>query len=174
MATSEAELEIHKEKEKRRGKLAIIREIAGICVVFFALMVMVIVIVDNNSEKDDLREQLRAFQLKQSTDKEIAEEKAECRRRYQALVDQYGDDQLILIGEFLVIITTIIPGPERQAAVTDKITELSEAIVLAREAAVNKIAYDNHDNPLPCPIGPTIPPPPPDATAVTTTTVVLP
>lgn len=167
-------VEVHGEpiRSDRTRKLSYIREIARSVVTFFALLVMVVVIVDKNANEDTLREQLDEFQDERTASDVLTASKLECTRRYQDLIDQYTEEQLILIGEFLVVITQSIPGPARDAEIEDKINRLDRANIAARESVIAKIDYNNQGNPLPCPLEQSTDPPlPPEPDASTETTI---
>lgn len=154
-------MEIHGEPLRsnatRRRKY--VRDIAQSFLSIFALAVMVTVIVDKNIKETDLRGQLRELESKRTAADVETAAKVECNRRYQDVIDAATETQLILIGEFLVVITQIPPGPERETAVADKIRILDQTNVDARKAVVAKINYNNAGNPLPCPLPESVPDP---------------
>lgn len=156
-------VEIHGEpiRSDRVRKLFYTREIARSFVVLFALLVMVVVIIDKNSDKASFEDQLKQFKNERAQSDALSAGKLECVRRYQDVIDQDTEQQLILIGEFLVVITLNPPGPEREAKVKEKIGELDRTNVDARNAKASKIEYNNQGNPLPCPLGPSVPAPTP-------------
>lgn len=141
-------------------RLKYIRDIAASFTVLFALVVMVLVIVDKNANENGLRDQLNSLQAQRSASDRVTADKLVCVRRYQDIIDANTENQLVLIGEFLVIITQIPPGDERAAAVAAKIKELDQVNVASRKASKDKIDYVNGGQKLPCPIGKSQPPPP--------------
>lgn len=169
-------VEIHGEpiRSDRTRRLAYIREIARNGVTLFALLVMIVVIFDKNANENNLEDQLKAFQNERTSSDAATAKKLECVRRYTDAIDIETEKQLILIGEFLVVITQTAPGPERDAAVKEKIDELDRTNIAARGAMAAKIEYNNQGNPLPCPIGPSeappVPPPPDAGVTVTAST----
>lgn len=153
-------VEVHGEPLRSNAvrKLHYIREIASWVTVLCALVVMVFVIIDKNVNEDSARRDLDKFRSERATSDKLTADKLECTRRFQDHIDETTEGQLILIGEFVVVITQITPGPAREAAVKDKITELDRTNVAAREAVTAKIAYNNAGNPLPCPLEQSLPP----------------
>lgn len=174
-AENVGKVEIHGEPVSNRARiLGSIREISRSFVTFCALVVMVVVIVDKNNNENHLQAQLKSFQQERSASDLLTAKKLECVRRYTDAIDVETEKQLILIGEFLVVITQNAPGPEREAAVKTKIDELDRTNIAAREAMAAKINYNNQGNPLPCPLGPSpappVPPPPDAGVAITVST----
>lgn len=155
----------------RTRRLGYIREIARNSVTLCALLVMVFVIFDKNKDEQNLKAQLVEFQEERTASDLETANKLECTRRYQDIIDGNGAKQLILIAEFLVVITQIPPGEEREVAVKEKITQLDEINLTARDSVTAKIEYNNNGNPLPCPLSesspiPTAPPPNPPLTTI--------
>lgn len=174
-------VEIHGEpiRSDRTRKLAYIREIARSFLTFFSLIVMVVVIIDKNINENKLQHQLKVFQTEREASDNLTAKKLECTRRFTDAISVETEKQLILIGEFLVVIIQIPAGPERMAAVKAKSDELDRTNIAARAAMAAMIEYNKQGNPLPCPIGPTPIPPvpePPDAglPITSTTTSVTP
>lgn len=169
-------VEIHGEpiRSDRTRRLSYIREIARNAVTFFALLVMIVVIFDKNANENSLEDQLKDFRSERAISDAATAKKLECVRRYTDAIDIETERQLILIGEFLVVITQTPPGQERTDAVKIKIDELDRTNIAARAAMAAKIEYNNQGNPLPCPIGPSeappVPPPPDAGVAVTVAT----
>ena len=129
-------VEVHGEplRTTRERTLNYVREIARWFVVLFALTVMIVVIVDKNINEDALRRQITTFQLERTATDTVISQKLECTRRYQDVIDAATEKQLILIGELTVVITRIPPGPDREAAVTDKIALLDQTNIDARKS----------------------------------------
>lgn len=75
-----------------------------------------------------------------------------CAGRYQDAVDQADTDRSAAIGELVVIITQIPPGPEREAAVGTTVTALDVANKQSKVAVTEKAKYNKDGRPLPCPI----------------------
>lgn len=165
-------VEVHGEpiRSDLTRKLSYIRAIARNVVTFLALAVMLIVIYDKNANENELEQQLNTFRSERAASDAVTAKKLECVRRYTDVRDANTEKQLVLIGEFLVIITRIPPGPEREAAVKGKSDELDETNIATRKAIRAKIDYTNKGDPLPCPLGPLAAPPdsaPSDATVTT-------
>lgn len=83
-----------------------------------------------------------------------------CGARFQDIVDLAAENQLVTIGELIVIITSIPPGDDRTKAVADKIIELTQFNEEVRVSVNAKIRYNNDGRQLPCPIAETAPSPP--------------
>ena len=136
----------------RLHRLVIKRDIAGMIVVLFALVVMALVIIDNNATEDDLREQIAVFRSEERAIDLIEEEKLECRRRYQAVIDSNDTEKLNLLNDYIVILTLTVDQDERRTLAEAKARELEAITRTARAGEHAKIEYDNLGNPLPCPI----------------------
>lgn len=91
-------------------------------------------------------------------------ERSRCVGLYQDGVDASSTQILIDIGDMVVIITQVQPGPDRQAAVEAKVAELGLDKEAARKAVNAKGAYNDADRPLPCPIDQVAAIPPPTTT----------
>lgn len=160
-ADNVGKVEVHGEplRTPQVRKLQIIRDIAGLAVVLLALLVTSLVIINKNLTESDLRHQISLFEKDRVASDKLTAAKLECTRRYQDAIDASTENQLILIGEFLVTIVRIPPGPDREAAVMDKITALDETNAETRRAIEAKIDYNNAGNPLPCPLSESSVPP---------------
>jgi len=139
----------------RTSRLAIVRDIAGMAVLLFALIVTALVIVDKHYEADDLKVQLNEFRSEERVIDRANQEKAECRRRYESITDQNGDEQLNLLSDYVLILTNT-EDPDRLEKLRLKAAELEAFTASTRAAEQAKINYENQGNPLPCPIGPTV------------------
>lgn len=80
-----------------------------------------------------------------------------CSGRYQDIVDEASNDTLTTIGELVVVITQVPPGPARETAVTAKVAQLGVANEQSRLAVKAKAEYNKAGRPLPCPLAPTQP-----------------
>lgn len=149
-----------------------VRDIARSLTVIFALLVVVVVIWDKNNNENRLEDQLTSLTNERKASDALATKKLECQRRFQDAIDSTTETQLVLMGEFLVAITQIPPGPDREVAVKDKIRDLDTTNQSARKAINDKIAYNNAGNPLPCPLTESAPIPEsrPSVTVLPTTT----
>lgn len=168
-------VEVHGEplRTEKTRKLAYLRDISRTLVIFFALLVMIIVIYDKNSSENALEAELKDFRSARVTADKTAADKLDCVRRYTDVTDTYRSKQLVLISDFLIIITQIPPGPERVAAVNSKITELKKTNDEAKAAIDAKVIYNNSGSKLPCPLAETPNPinddAPPNLTGISTT-----
>lgn len=147
-------LEIHGEavRSPKARLLGVVNDIARNLVVLCALFVMGVVIFTNNAESSSLRTQLQEFQNSRTASDKLIADKLTCSTRYQDKVDDYTEQQLILIGEFLVIITQNPPGEERARLTEANSFELDQVNRDARNAKIAKIEYNNEGYPLPCPL----------------------
>ena len=150
-------VEVHGEplKSDKERRLMYWSNISRTAVMFFSLLVMIVVIFDKNASENDLRKQLSEFQSARAESDKITAQKLDCVRRYTDVTDTYRSKQLVLISDFLIIITQIPPGPDRIAAVNDKITELDKTNTEAKAAIAAKVDYTNSGNQLPCPLAAT-------------------
>lgn len=145
----------------RTIRLRMFRDIAGYFVAAFALCVTALVIVDKNATETTLREEIAEFRSEERQIDLIERDKAECRRRYEAITDANGDEQLNLLIDYVILARTDDPDRDRKMAL--KAEELEAINITAREDEGEKIEYDNLGNPLPCPIGPSVLPAAPTA-----------
>lgn len=141
----------------RAQRRAYISDITRWIVVLSAIVVMFATIIDKNINENRLGNQIANLQRQRTAADAIASDKLECVRRYQDVIDQDSEKQLILLGDFLVDITQNAPGPDREAAVKEGIHQLDLVNINARAALKAKIDYINADTPLPCPLSPTTP-----------------
>jgi len=147
-------VEVHGEplRSDKERRLSHLRDIARTAVIFFALLVMIVVIFDKNANENNLKHQLEQFQSARAESDKVTAAKLDCVRRFTDVTDTYRSKQLVLISDFLIIITQIPPGPDRVAAVNDKITELDKTNNEAKAAIAAKVDYTNSGNQLPCPL----------------------
>ena len=174
-------VEVHGEplRSDKERRLSHLRDIARTAVMFFALLVMIVVIFDKNANENKLEKQLTELRSSRVEADKVTSAKLDCVRRYTDITDTYRSKQLVLISDFLIAITQIPPGPDRVAAVNEKITELEDTNEEAKAAIASKINYTNSGNKLPCPISETPNPindnlPPEVAEVIPTTTSILP
>ena len=153
-------LEVHSNGTSyHENRIKQISDLTKNIIVIIALAVMIFNFVDKQSadrtvqrERTELRAQLQAVNDQLAAADQQAAERTLCARKHQDNVDKYTTETLVTIGELVVIITQIVPGPEREMAVTDKIAQLQAAISQVRAAIVAKGTYNDEGNPLPCPI----------------------
>lgn len=152
-------LEVHGEpiRTVQVRRLAYIRDIAGLLTVVLALIALIVVMIDKNHNEGILRAELSSIAAERKASDARTASKLECTRRYQDRIDIGTENQLVSIGELVVVITKIPPGPEREAAVSGKIEQLDSVNQLTRQAINDKVTYNNAGNPLPCPLVPTPP-----------------
>lgn len=132
------------------SKWRAIADLGGIVTVLAALGITWLTLSAYSTETTKNR---RLIENIAHTDRNI-DARRTCQALYQDAVDAANTLTLSTIGDLVVIISTVVPGPEREAAVQDNIAKLRTVANTARVAVAAKVAYNTAGGPLPCPIAP--------------------
>lgn len=133
-------------------RVTTIKDLTKNVVVLVALFAMIFNYIDNRHERTALKTQLQVVTDKLNANDQNVIAQLNCARRFQDQVDSTLTETVVTIGELVVAITQVEPGPDRVAAVAAKVTQLKVATTAARKAVVDKTAWNDALNPLPCPI----------------------
>lgn len=156
VSTLEQRVALNQQKATRLTAYAAM--VAGLCVLI-ALVVLALVWRDGRNA--DASASSRIGQLTQQLDEtrdalKIASastsDNLECARRFAAVKDAALAEYLGSIGDLVVVISTNAPGPDREAAIGDKVQALAERLAEYREAIAAVSDWNAAAVQLPCPI----------------------
>jgi len=123
----------------------------------------------------DLQSQLSAAGLVAQQGRQDVADKALCIARYDDAVQNALVGFLVVVGDLVVDISTIVPGPDRTKAVetiTGNVDHPKGTLAIAeddlRMAQNDRVQYNSDGQPLPCPINPPDKVPTPVTTVPTT------
>ena len=161
----EREVKVRAAVVKARLLTATALIIAGFCILA-VLIVAVFVVRDKTTTETSASEQIAELtqqidvlqadletaraQLEANTDAIQAEN--ECVQSFNTDTAFALAEYLATLGDLVVTISTVIPGPEREAAVTANITLLAQRIAEYRHVVAQRVAWDEANRPTECPV----------------------
>ncbi len=135
-------------------RLRLLRDIGAILVVLAALALVVFTTISKRDETNKLRLELEATAAQVEEARTEEAEIVECITRFTYQIQGASANTLAAIGDLVVIISQTVPGPERDAAITDQIDVLAASTLIYNETIKARVEYDTTVPKLPCPLAP--------------------
>ncbi len=140
-------------------KLTAVRDLIYGGIVVVALALATYVIFDRNSESQENGKRIDALTVELDNARQLLLANSEktkdildCQAKFDAKLRALSFEPVASIGDLVVAISTIVPGPERVAAVAVSIQELSQHIAETRTAIADLDEWNNSPDQLPCPL----------------------
>ena len=158
----ELSLEVESQTLKAHREMARRDVILGILVIFaLAMMALLagytLITRNHDSKTNGRRIDALTLELTKARDLLLAEaqddaEALDCQHKFDTLLRSTGFEPLAAIGDLVVIISTDLPGPEREKRVADNIIHLGETVDATRQTIAQLAEWNDGGNKLPCPI----------------------